>query len=245
MPFRNPEPIIIDAPVSPSRLEDASAVIFLHGLGDDGESFTDLVDQYHRANKLPFTKWVLPTAIENRDAMTRVWYLPTRLTARPLPRPELEEDEDKDGILSSCEYIGTIIDELVAEGIPLNRIAVGGFSQGCAVSLILGLCSRNAGRLGGIFGLMGYMPLIDQIDAIKEEIAPDTDVSSTPMYICRGTGDVLIPSRYHTSCLAKLRELGVRNIQDREHDIGHSLSGAVVQELGEFLESVLAGSKGG
>lgn len=238
MPSRTPEPIIIDAPETPT-----SAAIFLHGLGDDGESFTDLVNQYHQANKLPFTKWVLPTAIENRDAMTRAWYLPTRLTSRPLPRPELEEDEDKDGILSSCGYIGTIIDKLVAEGIPLNRIAVGGFSQGCAVSVILGLCSRYAGRLAGVFGLMGYMPLIDQIDAIKEEIAPEADVSSMPMYICRGKVDVLIPSRYHVSCLAKLHELGVQNIKEREHNIGHNLSGAVVQELGEFLESVLADSE--
>ncbi len=177
--------------------------------------------------------------------MARAWYLPSRLTARPAPRPELEDDEDREGIIASCEYIGKIIEQLVAQGIPINRIAVGGFSQGCAVSLILGLCSKYAGRLAGVFGLMGYLPLVDQIDEIKQQLAPGVDIARLPLYICRGTADMLIPSRYHQMCLEKLRELGIREIVVREHKIGHTVSGAVIQEVGSFLETVLSNQLGG
>lgn len=172
--------------------------------------------------------------------MGRAWYLPSRLTARPAPRPELEDDEDREGIMESCEYIGTLIDSLVSQGIPMGRIAVGGFSQGCAVSLILGLCSKYAGKLAGIFGLMGYLPLADQVSEIKQELAPGADIARLPVYICRGTADMLIPSRYHQICVAKLRELEIRRVVEREHKTGHTITGIVINEVGGFLEEVFS-----
>lgn len=39
MSSTRPDPIIINAREPPNGSEYASAVIFLHGLGDDGESF--------------------------------------------------------------------------------------------------------------------------------------------------------------------------------------------------------------
>ncbi|KAJ6780144.1 hypothetical protein PWT90_01960 [Aphanocladium album] len=231
-----PEPIIIEPKVAPTAPEQASAVIFLHGLADDGESFRDMVNQYQNADKLPHTLWILPTAAENRDVMARAWYIPSKLTPRPAPRPELEDEEDYEGIMESCKYIISIVKDLNARNIPTDRIAVGGFSQGCAVSLVLGLASEYAGRFAGIFGLMGYLPLEPQLDSIRNECAPESDVLDQPIMIARGTEDALVPSRYFKSCLAALQALQVRKMDTHEYNIGHTLSGHVLADLCAFLE---------
>ncbi|KAJ3479563.1 hypothetical protein NLG97_g8290 [Lecanicillium saksenae] len=250
-----PDPVIIEPKAAPTGPEQTSAVIFLHGLADDGEAFRgkqasrpncaqndaptqrpDLVNQYQNADKLPHTLWVLPTAAENRDVMSRAWYIPSQLNPRPAPRPELEDEEDYEGIMESCKYIISIVKDLNARDIPTDRIAVGGFSQGCAVSLVLGLASEYAGRFAGIFGLMGYLPLEQQLESIKKDHAPEADVVDQPIMIARGTQDMLVPSRYFKSCVAALEALQIRKIDTHEYNIGHTLSGRALTDLCTFLE---------
>ena len=55
----------------------------------------------------------------------------------------------------SIAYIVTLIDNLVSQGIPEIRIALGGFSQGCAMTLLAGLISRYAGKLAELVGYPG------------------------------------------------------------------------------------------
>lgn len=168
--------------------------------------------------------------------MARAWYIPSKLTPRPASRPELEDEEDYEGIMESCQYITSIVKDLNARDIPADRIAVGGFSQGCAVSLVLGLASEYAGRFAGIFGLMGYLPLEKQLENIKKESAPEANVVDQPVMIARGTEDALVPSRYFKSCFAALQALGIRKIDTHEYNIGHTLSGKVLADLCVFLE---------
>lgn len=168
--------------------------------------------------------------------MARAWYIPSKLTPRPAPRPELEDDEDYEGIMQACQYIISIVQELNGRNIPTDRIAVGGFSQGCAVSLVLGLASEYAGRFAGIFGLMGYLPLEKELDAIKKEHAPEATVVEQPVMIARGTSDALVPSRYFKSCFAALEALQIRKLDSHEYNIGHTLSGEVLRDLCTFLE---------
>ena len=52
-------------------------------------------------------------------------------------------------------YIVTLIDNLVSQGIPEIRIALGGFSQGCAMTLLTGLISGYAGKLVGLVSYPG------------------------------------------------------------------------------------------
>ena len=76
------------------------------------------------------------------------------------PDPEEnDEEDDEEGMMKSVEYICRLIDQEVEAGLPVERIVVGGFSQGCAISLLVGLMSRYGHRLGGVVGLSGYLPL--------------------------------------------------------------------------------------
>lgn len=205
-------------------------------MSDCQHDMEDLVHQYQHAGKFPHTLWVLPTAAENRDVMARAWYIPSKLTPRPAPRPELEDDEDYEGIIESCKYIISIVKDLNKRDIPTDRIAVGGFSQGCAVSLVLGLASEYAGRFAGIFGLMGYLPLEKQLEGIKKEFSPEGEVAEQPFMIARGTQDALVPLRYFKSCFAALEGLQIRHINAHEYNVGHTISGEVLRDLCTFLE---------
>ena len=76
------------------------------------------------------------------------------------PDPEdSDEEDDAEGMMKSVEYICGLVDKEVEGGVPVERTVVGGFSQGCAISLLVGLVSRYKGKLAGVVGLSGYLPL--------------------------------------------------------------------------------------
>lgn len=100
-------------------------------------------------------KWIFPNAPERRNAMQTAWYTPTPLSPFPSSCPEPNNPEDEDGMKFSIAYIVTLIDDIVSQGIPEIRIALGGFSQGCAMILLTGLISRYAGKLAGLVGYPG------------------------------------------------------------------------------------------
>lgn len=69
--------------------------------------------------------------------------------------------------MASVDYITSLIDDLVVQGMSERRIVVGGFSQGHAMALLTGLVSKYSGRLGGLFGLSGCLPLSDRISTLR------------------------------------------------------------------------------
>ncbi len=104
---------------------------------------------------------------------------------------ENEEEDEEEGLKQSVEYICTLIDkELKAGKVPLERIVVGGFSQGCAIALLVGLMSRYAGRLGGVIGLSGYLPLAGKVRKIVEEGREKG--GKTKYFLAHGSKDQLV-----------------------------------------------------
>lgn len=189
-------------------------------------------------------KWVLPNALENRDAMTMAWFTPTRLSPFPPTRPELDDEEDEEGMKASMIYIVSLVDSLVLEGIPVERIILGGFSQGHAMALLTGLTStKYAGHLGWLVGLSGYLPQADKIPALRDEVglpAPSND--HTSVFLARGTRDMLVPKRYLTICANKVLECGVEEekLTVKEYEgMGHVMSGVELRDLCVWLEKVV------
>jgi len=187
----------------------------------------DIADQFQAANKLPHMQWIFPHALENRDAMQPAWYAPTGLSPFPSSRPELDDPEDEDGMKASMAYIESLIDDLVAKGTPPQRIVLGGFSQGCAMTLLTGLTSsKYAGKLAGLAGLSGYLPLAEKTQQFRAEAGLPETAGDVPVFLVRGTKDVLIPKRYMRICLETLGKVGVseESLEVHEYDIGHVVS---------------------
>ncbi|KAL1596034.1 hypothetical protein SLS59_008023 [Nothophoma quercina] len=242
MPTREP-PIVLPATSPAPSPSQSAAIVFVHGLGDTAEGPSSVAEQFQRAGKLPYMSWTIPNAIEEHDLGTTAWYMPTRLSPYPPSRPELEDDEDEDGMLKSVQYITGLIDELVAQGVPEKRIVLAGFSQGHVMTLLTGLTSKYAGKLGGLVGLSGYMALPERVPALREEAGLLKDVEyDVPIFLARGTGDRLVPKRYHRLCCEALSKFGVKDevLTVKEYEgMGHVMGGAELRDLCAWLEQVV------
>ncbi|KAJ4365891.1 hypothetical protein N0V83_008513 [Neocucurbitaria cava] len=253
-------PIIIQPSIPPTDGSKSAAFIFVHGLGDEAEGvesalvlnvlvsltlmpLIDIARQFQEAGKLPHMTWVFPNALENRDLATNAWYLPTRLSPYPPSRPELEDDEDEEGMLVTVKYLTSLIDDLVKQGFQEKRIVLGGFSQGHAMALLTGLVSGYAGKLGGLVGLSGYLPLPERIPALREEAGLSKEVhDDVELFLARGSGDRLVPKRYHRLCYEDLFGYGIKEgqVTIKEYEgMGHSMSGAELRDLCTWLEGVV------
>ena len=84
---------------------------------------------------------------------------------------DLQQNEDEAGIRRTQAYFHSLIASEVNEGIPSDRIVLGGFSQGGAVSLMAGITSPT--KLGGIFGLSCYLLLQGKLRGMVPESNPN------------------------------------------------------------------------
>lgn len=146
-------------------------------------------------------------------------------------------------MLNSREYIVTLVDSLVAEGVPEDRIVLAGFSQGHAMALLATLTSKYADRLGGIACLSGYLPLAEEVGRLRKEAGLGDKVQKqVPVFIARGKNDMLVPKRYHGIQLAKLKELGVEDSAVEVHEyegLGHQVIQRELFDLIAWLEKVV------
>lgn len=142
--------------------------------------------------------------------MTRAWYMPKALPSAMKPRvpgrAQEEDDEaapdDEEGIMSSVRVLDGLVAREIEGGVDPRRIVVGGFSQGCAVSLVWGLTGRMRAKVAGVMCLSGYLPLAERIAALREE--EDGDGGSggdqegrkkMKWFYAHGMKDMLVPIR--------------------------------------------------
>lgn len=151
-----------------------------------------------------------------------------------------DEEDDEKGIMASVEYICTLIDKESREAnVPLDRIVVGGFSQGCAISLLVGLMSRYHGKVAGVVGLSGYLPLAKKVGNIVEE-RPRVGDGSTKWFLAHGSRDQLVPIRMFRAYREKLEGWEGGNVEAKVYEgMPHSTTGAEVRDLCFWLEKVL------
>lgn len=208
----------------------------------------DLVSQFHAARKVPHIKWILPNAPQNRDVMGQAWFMPKPFSPIPMPKcsgepdpEENDEEDDEDGMMKSVDYICGLIDNEVEAGVPAERIVVGGFSQGCAISLLVGLLSRYKGKLGGVVGLSGYLPLGGRVGMMMEEREEKgQDTSQTKWFLAHGSRDQLAPRRLFTRYRDKLEGWEGERVEAKLYEgMGHTTVGAQVRDLCGWLERVL------
>ena len=75
------------------------------------------------------------------------------------PPTEVEAD-----ILESAKAIDDLIDAEIERGTPPDRIILGGFSQGAAMTLLTGLTTEHP--IAGLIVLSGRLPLRDTFKAV-------------------------------------------------------------------------------
>ena len=158
-----------------------ATVIWLHGLGDDGHGWSEVVPALALPAALPVRFLfphapAMPVTINNGFVM-RAWY--------DIRDADLHARADLSGVRRSQALLETMIAHERARGIAAARIVLAGFSQGGAVALYAGL--RHREPLAGIVGLSTY--LIDAPGLTAEAAAANRDV---PILMAHGTFDPVV-----------------------------------------------------
>jgi len=217
-------PPIVIQPKGPHK----ASVIFLHGLGDTGHGWSQVMGEDLNVDNVKFvcpTASTIPVTI-NMGMRMPAWYDITSLS-------EFDK-EDKTGIMRSVSHVHQLIaDE--EKSVPSDKIFVGGFSQGGAVALYAGLTYKN--QLGGIIGLSCYLPLNSEFPA-----SAAAQNSTTPVIMCHGKADVVVDFRFGQMSFHKIQQFHPK-VEMKEYDnMGHTSCPRELMDVKSFLIKYLAAS---
>lgn len=96
---------------------------------------------------------------------------------------DIKQREDETGIVKSQTYLHGLIAAEIEKGIPSERIVLGGFSQGGAMSIFSGVTCPT--KLGGIFGLSCYLLLQGKVKDMVPKENPNKVCSTLQILILR------------------------------------------------------------
>ncbi|KAH0559880.1 hypothetical protein GP486_003600 [Trichoglossum hirsutum] len=148
---------------------------------------------------------------------------------------DLSQKEDEAGILKTRDYFHTLIsDEKTKKGIPSERIVIGGFSQGGAISVLSGLSCPT--KLGGIFALSSYLPLRDKAKGMVPIDNPNKD---TRIFMGHGVNDPLVKFDWGAKTAEILKEWGYSVEFHSYHGLDHSANLIELDDLEKYLAEML------
>jgi phospholipase/carboxylesterase len=203
------------------------SVIWLHGLGADGNDFVPIVRELDLAG-LPGIRFIFPHArtipvTVNGGYVMRAWY--------DITGADLVRREDENGLRASQEEVEAFIAREKARGVPASRIVLAGFSQGCAMTIQTGL--RHPEPLAGMLCLSGYAPLADKLAAERTEAS-----LATPIFMAHGRHDNVVTFSRAEQSRDLLVSLGYQ-VEWHEYTMQHSVCLEEVQAISAWLKKVL------
>ncbi|MEG3863405.1 alpha/beta hydrolase [Microcoleus sp. herbarium12] len=185
-------------------------IVALHGWGANARDLTSLAPAFN----LPDYQFMFPDA--------------------PFPHPQVMggkmwydlANKDAQGLVESRELLKELLLSLESStGVPLSRTILGGFSQGGAMTLDVGLTLPVA----GLICLSGYL---------HSSIFPVAGSALPPVLIVHGTQDTIVPVSAAVRSRDSFTAWGAR-VQYREFNMGHEIMPEVVDVMRSFVvESV-------
>jgi phospholipase/carboxylesterase len=213
----NPPPIVLQTGKNPQH-----SIIWLHGLGADGQDFVPIADEL----ELPVAvRYIFPHApmrpvTINGGFVMRAWY--------DIASQSMDAQQDAAGIRASQSLVEEIIASEVAHGIAPHNIFLAGFSQGGAIALHTAL--RQVVPLGGVLALSAYLPLAQIAARELQELS-----KSTPIFMAHGRSDPVVPYVLGVSSRNALQELGFA-VDWHEYPMQHSVCEEELEDIANWLE---------
>ena len=218
-------PELLDSIEIETAKNPAASIIWLHGLGADGNDFAPIVPEI-RLPRLAI-RFVFPHApvqpvTINGGMRMRAWYDIADGANRR---------EDERGVRASQVLIETLIGREKERGTAARRLVLAGFSQGGAIALQTGL--RHPERIAGIMALSAYVPVAEELSA--EASPANRDV---PIFMAHGSYDPVIPLAQAERSRKLLESLGYP-VEWREYGMPHSVCPEELADIGAWLVKVL------
>jgi phospholipase/carboxylesterase len=219
----------LEPPASPD-----AAVIWLHGLGADGNDFVPIVPHLG-LGRTHGIRFVFPHAPSipvtlNMGMVMPAWYDISRMDAMR---------HDEAGLRRSAAQVLRLVEREVERGIDTKRIVLAGFSQGGAVALHLGL--RMDRPLAGILALSTYM-------LVRQKLADERHAANaaTPVLMMHGTHDPMVPIGWGEAARDALKALG-QPVTWATWPMQHEVCLEEIEAIGAWLRQRLpaASARGG
>jgi len=218
MPAAKP-PIEIETAAHPTL-----SVIWLHGLGADGNDFVPIIPELGLSNDTAI-RFIFPNAPVIPVSINGGYRMPAWYDILTLDSNSRVVDEA--GIIASRNLVRALITQENARGIPSERIVIAGFSQGGAIAYTTGLTHPQ--KLAGIIALSTYIP---SATLIKTEF--DAANQNTPIFAAHGRQDDVVSLSMGESARDTVQALGC-SITWHTYHMAHSVNLEEIKAIGKWL----------
>jgi phospholipase/carboxylesterase len=218
-------------PISCIEIEPAAqaekSIIWLHGLGADGNDFAPIVPELNLPKTLN-VRFIFPNAPVMPVSINNGYKMPAWFDIYGV---DLGSKIDATGIAKSVSTLGVLIAREIERGVATKNIVLGGFSQGAVIALIAGLTYPES--LAGIIALSGFLPLA------QETFANGSSANKhIPIFMAHGTEDPIVPINMGALSYEALKGAGYP-ASWHSYAMPHSVCGQEIHDITEFLLKVL------
>lgn len=213
--------------IQPSTKHTAT-IIFLHGLGDTGHGWADAMTSVRPT----YSKVICPTAETMRVTLNAGFRMPSWFDLLSL---DDNQPEDEKGIRAARDSIHALIDECTSgdSAVPVNRVLLGGFSQGGALALYSAL-TYPRGQLAGVMALSCWLPLRNEFPAACLE-----QNKSIPILQCHGDCDPLVPYKWGQMTTQVIRKFAPQLEFKTYRGMTHSSCEQEIDDMKQFVSRLL------
>lgn len=206
--------------VRPKGRHEAT-IVWLHGLGDDGSSWSQLLETL----PLPNIKWICPTAPTRPVALFGGFPSTAWFDVR-----DLSEDgpDDVEGLDASAAHVANLLSTEPAD----VKLGIGGFSMGAATALYSATCHAHGSYGNGnpypvniraAVGLSGWLPcaktLKNKLEGSQEAAGRAADL---PILLCHGKGDDVVLYKHGNRSAKFLASSGYQKLIFKTYNgLGH------------------------
>jgi len=208
-------------------INPSHSVIWMHGLGADGNDFAPIVQMLDLPTGIPL-RFVFPHAplravSINGGLRMRAWY--------DIKYTNLNKSEDESGLRTSEQAIAALIKQENQRGIASKKIVLAGFSQGGAMVLQTSL--RYPEKLAGMMVLSAYLPLANT--ALQEAHFANRE---TPIFMAHGELDPIVPIDLAIASRQHLRA-GHYAVEWHQYPMAHSVCDQELADISKWLTKIL------
>ncbi|GAV72848.1 Abhydrolase_2 domain-containing protein, partial [Cephalotus follicularis] len=215
-----------------------ATIVWLHGLGDNGSSWSQLLETLPLSN----IKWICPTA--PTQPMTLFGGFPSTAW---FDVEDLSEDahDDLEGLDAAAAHVANLLSTEPA-GI---KLGVGGFSMGAATSLYSATCFFQGkygngkpypANLSAVVGLSGWLPCSKTLKSKIEGEEVERHAASLPILLCHGKVDDVVRYKFGEKSSRALISTGFQDVTFKTYNgLGHYTIPEEMDEVCAWLTSKL------
>jgi len=204
------------------------SVIWLHGLGADGNDFAPLVPQLQLPSGCS-PRFVFPHAPRipvtiNGGMAMRAWY--------DIADANIDRKVDLERLSRSAGAVRDLIERECQRGIDSRRIVLAGFSQGGAVAYELALSYHRP--LAGLLVLSSYLARVEQL----ERHPANADLA---VLIQHGLSDPVVPEGLGQKAARQLKAWG-HPVDYQQYPVEHGVCAEQIPVISRWLGERLTAS---